>query len=370
MNARVHPTNLVGQNVQSHYLPALDGLRFIAFMLVFIHHLPLSDFSETLYWLKTYGWVGVELFFVISSYLFFYLLRAEQEKTGRISFSAFYLRRFLRLYPLMAAFPIGMYLIYGFQDEFGFARLAGILLFSDNLITWVKGYNFSIMHTAHLWTLSFEFQVYLIMPLAFAIYSTRGRSRLVQTLIAVLVFSFVLRATFFALGSPHPVIWATPFLRPESVVAGMLLALLAPRWHWSISAALSAASGWVFFTLPSPWDASVASALQYPIAAIMCVFLVDATLRSPLLSSALSVRPMKYLGARSFGLYVFHTFAIAIAVSQAGRYAWTNSSTQYVAIFSLSLIMTMALAAISYPLVEKPFLKIKKRFTYVPSRPI
>src|SRR4051794_10600592 len=84
------------------YLPQLDGLRFFAFLAVFIHHLSAP---EPLRFLQARGWMGVDLFFVISAFLFFRLFNEEASVAGRIDVLRFYLRRMLRLYPLMVAFP-------------------------------------------------------------------------------------------------------------------------------------------------------------------------------------------------------------------------------------------------------------------------
>ncbi|MER9912870.1 acyltransferase family protein [Mesorhizobium sp. M0050] len=113
------------------YLAPLDGLRFFAFLAVFFHH--MSDFtvSAVLDKMHNYGWVGVELFFLISSFLFFHLLDAEYVKTGGIGVRNFFVRRFLRIYPLMILFPIAMLVIHGSPDGNGYFRLAGLALFLD-----------------------------------------------------------------------------------------------------------------------------------------------------------------------------------------------------------------------------------------------
>ncbi len=90
------------------YVPQLDGLRFWAFVFVFIYHLPpatlaLKQFpilSAVVAALKSYGWVGVDLYLVLSAFLITTLLIYEREREGRISLNDFYLRRTLRIWPL------------------------------------------------------------------------------------------------------------------------------------------------------------------------------------------------------------------------------------------------------------------------------
>lgn len=83
---------------------------------------------------RNYGWVGVELFFLISAFLFFHLLDAEYGKAGGINIRNFYVRRFLRIYPLMIVFAVAMLAIYGSPDGNGYLRLAGLALFLDNAV--------------------------------------------------------------------------------------------------------------------------------------------------------------------------------------------------------------------------------------------
>ncbi|MFZ1814779.1 MAG: acyltransferase family protein, partial [Rhizobiaceae bacterium] len=96
----------------SGYLPELDVVRLIAFFAVFLHHLPghASLYATTA---RAYGWAGVDLFFVLSSYLFFSMLDREYALTGSINVRNFFIRRVMRIYPLMIAFPIMMLVIYG-----------------------------------------------------------------------------------------------------------------------------------------------------------------------------------------------------------------------------------------------------------------
>lgn len=127
------------------YFPELDGLRFFAFLLVFFHHrdwFPVPAFS----YLHEIGWIGVDLFFVLSSFLFTKLLIAEYNKTNSINIKKFYIRRIFRIWPLYFCM-IGISLIYYlFIAGKTFAsiepkRLWGLLTFTENFITAFNGYN-------------------------------------------------------------------------------------------------------------------------------------------------------------------------------------------------------------------------------------
>lgn len=95
------------------YFPELDGLRFFAFLLVFVHHHILLKKVPIFSILHTEGWVGVDLFFALSAFLFTKLLIAEYNKTKTISFRKFYIRRIFRIWPiyfLFIGFSVALYL--------------------------------------------------------------------------------------------------------------------------------------------------------------------------------------------------------------------------------------------------------------------
>ena len=295
------------------HLPALNGLRLLAFLLVFVHHMPAPEsFSIILGKINSLGWAGVDIFLVISSFLIFHLFILEWDKTRSIDVGSFYIRRLLRLYPLMLAFPILMLCIYPATLS-AMLRVVGLALLSDNLIAWFKGYN-DIEFSAHLWTLSFEFQAYLLMPFAYLAFRRFAFERFVIGMALVYLFCFALRIVFTTLGAPHPIVWATPFLRPDSFFFGFCLAVgvfnRVPLWASAI--ALLAAVV-VISASPLPWASVVGSALVYPAVAIAGLTAVMLALRSAIVGGILSWGPVAYLGKISFGLYVFHVWAIKLS---------------------------------------------------------
>jgi peptidoglycan/LPS O-acetylase OafA/YrhL len=144
----IAPESAVVGEAQRLYLPALDGLRFFAFLLVLIHHVPGAP--AIISTLEARGWVGVELFFAISSFLFFTLLDAEDRARGSINIPHFFVRRLLRLYPLMVAFPLFMLLSEGPLGWPAFGRFLGIAFFADNAITATTAAYNNISQAGHL----------------------------------------------------------------------------------------------------------------------------------------------------------------------------------------------------------------------------
>lgn len=359
----------------SLYEPALDGLRLIAFLSVFFHHLPPFRSSPVLVKFTEYGWVGVELFFVISSYLFFRLLDAEYAKKGEIRTKNFYIRRVLRIYPLMICFTLAVMWYFSAFTPMGFLRLIGIATFTDNIMSWFLSYNSSIPATAHLWTLSFEFQIYLLIPFAFLSWKRLGKAQFLMLLALVYMLCFSARLFSTYLGAPHPVVWVTPFLQPEAILIGIVLATGAlksiPTLAWPL---IFASAGWAFINTPVPWANVHSAALSYPLAAIACVALVESVRRIGMLRSIFSAKPMVFLGTISFGLYVYHILGIHIGQSILVRSVqpldFTSEMDSYILLALVSVIVIIGMSVLSYYTFERPFLRLKDRFATVHGREI
>jgi peptidoglycan/LPS O-acetylase OafA/YrhL len=147
------------------YHPSLDGLRAIAVASVLVFHASLWD--DRLHWGG--GWVGVDMFFVISGFLITRLLLAEFERHGRISLKHFYVRRALRLYPLIVVALVAALVLHLWLSPTSTLRPRGIGLVGIGFyfVNWVivhQQSNRSMGIFSHLWTLSIEEQFYLLWP--------------------------------------------------------------------------------------------------------------------------------------------------------------------------------------------------------------
>ena len=356
------------------YYPTLDGLRFIAFLLVFISHSkPAPDGLIAV--VAEYGWVGVEVFFVISSFLFFRLLSAENAFRGRISVGRFYARRLLRLYPLMVGWPLLCLLLFGPAASDWEGRLLGIATFSDNVITWFKGYNYSVPFAPHLWTLSFEFQLYAIIPFVF-VFSRRVSTRtFLLALGAIWLASFSARAVATLIEVGDLVIWVTPFLRMESVLIGFVIAAvsLPSRSAW-LGVAMALVGAAFVFTGPDPEQTTWGAVFIYPAAALLSGGLLLVALHGRGVGRFLSWRPIRFLGKISFGLYVFHWFAQEAVndnlVAVLGVSPDSPLIGDYALKAGLGFVVTVVLATLSYYLFEIWFLLAKDRLTVIKNRPV
>lgn len=354
---------------QKLYFPALDGLRFFAFLLVFMHHLPPST-APVLGLLHEQGWVGVHVFLFLSAYLLTAILKSEQNATCTISIRNFYLRRALRIWPLYFVFCLTVFVWSNFwhsQLSIEWFRFAGLAGFFDNIVAGFYGYN-PIPYTAHLWTISLEEQFYLILPLLLVgliAYS----ARLLRGLFVCWIIFVAARLAAVLLEAPHPMIWTSVF-SADSLLLGTALGAIRPIPAKTLLVRLTIVSvgiisvfSGVFF--PPIENIGIHQVLVYSLVAIGAAALTMAALYEPLLGF-LKAPLLCYLGKISYGLYVFHLFGIAIA----NKITLSIGSTLWSIHALASLTITVLLATLSYELFERHFLRFKKNFEAVHSRPI
>lgn len=354
------------------YFPTLDGLRFFAFFLVLVHHLPASD-NALLHAFQLQGWVGVHIFLFLSAYLLTAILRAELQVSGRISIKHFYIRRALRIWPLYFVFCIGLFALTfiprPFPHETGdWFRLGGQLLFVDNIITGLRGFG-TIPFTFHLWTISLEEQFYLFLPLMLAGFLADSK-RLLYGLLAIWLLFLAARTGMVLNQAQHPMI-ATSLFSADSLLLGTLLGALRPVPPASLVVRFGLAAGGLaalfsglLLPLPLAWVLGMHQVYIYTIVACGAAALTIAALHEPLLGF-LASRPLRYLGKISYGLYVYHFIGIEIgrrvALKMGGGW-WIQAAA--------ALLASILLSALSYALFERHFLKLKRKFETVHSRPV
>lgn len=368
------------------YRPELDGLRFLAFLAVYMQHtigfgiggnhqhLPnwLGDLLGTI---GLAGTFGVDLFFVLSSYLITELLLRERTLRGALDVKAFYIRRILRIWPLYFLFVIIAYAITFLvpSEELTWKHVLGYFFFAGN---WVYFLMPVTTVAGPLWSVSLEEQFYLIWPW---VIRGGGRRRLVILAAGLMGFALLER---LLMGLIHPdVDWVSKnsFTRIDGIAVGALIALSlnggVPRWALAVRAVLAAACvvallviAYTFglFELPVGLPQL---ALGWPLAALACGGLLLSVLgdAGPF-TALLRSRPVVYLGRISYGLYVYHELILKAGAEIFPRY--NSSVAQMAAYWLFGLAGTIPLAAASYRWLELPFLRLKRqRFTVVESRP-
>lgn len=310
------------------YNPALDGLRAIAILLVLGCH---TDVLKG-------GWIGVDVFFVLSGYLITNILLRELRETGSVDLGAFYTRRAFRLLPALA-------ILCGFQvirswfspngPEIREATIIGALYLEN----WNNVFQFAPFDLmGHTWSLAVEEQFYLLWPLLLPFVFIRGLWWACATAGAVAIA----RVIYWHLGYAEPTIDFS-MLRPVGLLVGCALAFgkwRVPAWAGTIALGVVLAIAVIWKTI-------------YPVAPIM-VSLATAVivLGSP---GWLTIAPLRYLGRISYGVYLYHwpLFMLGEKLKPPGSgHLWAIALIAF--IFMVS--------ALSYELIEKPILGLKGRF--------
>ena len=338
------------------YRPDLDGVRAVAVLAVFAAH---SGYPWT-----GGGWMGVDVFFVLSGYLITTLLVGEYRRAGRIRLGHFYLRRVLRLYPalvLMLVISAVFYRDLGDEGTFvGYLRAVAVsVAYVEDLVFGLAGHPSGGF--GHTWSLGVEEQFYLLWPPLVAVLLARGRDPF-RWACAGTVLSFAILALQTA-PSPDgvPATYYLPWTRFAPILAGCALAFALDRRR--VPALLTRRDTGFAVVVGLGCLVLVADRAprfpnivwESPAVALLTVALVaNLDVGPSLLRRSLGARPLAMLGRRSYGFYLYYE-PVIIVVSAHSHYS--RSVT-----VPAELILTLALCAASYQCVELPFLRRKSAF--------
>jgi peptidoglycan/LPS O-acetylase OafA/YrhL len=385
----VPAANNAGNEQVRGYRPELDVVRFLAFLFVFIHHFlppirmgPYPFFAST----GAESWrvplaldeacaMGLCLFFTLSAYLITELLLSERKNSGAVSVRKFYVRRILRIWPLyFFGIAIGITLALLVHQRSDLTAFVWYLLFAGNIYCAAFGWLHNPMNP--LWSISVEEQFYLLWPWAMRCFTRCG------LVVCALFFLVAANITLFILGQRHvdtgATVWPNTFVQFEMFATGILLALAKSHIVWrkpgiGLALALTGPVLWFFacfaFGAKQPAQAGAAASglelmIAYGLIALGCAAVLQGFC---MMGPSHMPRWAAGLGKISYGLYVYHLLAIEF-VQACFR---PLHGLQYLAASALlSLLLTMSAAAISYTFLEAPFLRLKRRFEIVHTRPI
>jgi len=325
----------------------LDGLRFLAFLAVFVYHAR----PEWCPW----GWAGVNLFFALSGFLITrILLRGESGRLGP-DLRRYYIRRTLRIFPLYYA----IILLIGTSGPAG--DLPWLFTYTYN----IKAFLTTSLNDqlGHFWTLCVEEQFYLLYPLALLFTPARSRVGLILALIAA--SKAFQHQAWGSMRMP----WAR-FLLPycgEDLLWGCLAGMIELRTRPGRREGTAAivlglpllALGWNLHERRLPLPARFQDLAALTALAVGCALVVFGAWRTtnPLIVRPLSAAPVAYLGRISYGLYAFH-----IPVLHGG---WLDAIPYGFLVSKLhgSLAITIAVASASWHGFEGPINRLKDRLT-------
>jgi peptidoglycan/LPS O-acetylase OafA/YrhL len=209
-----------GNSLVRFYVPQLDGLRFFAFFVVFVAHAERDPGPAWLADIMPAGGAGVDLFFVLSSFLITTLLLREQNAEGRIDVRAFWMRRILRIWPLYFFFLWTVSAVE--RPEWGY--FVASTLFLGNWFLAFRGWGNPQPVTAGLWSVAVEEQFYLTWPVILQWTPRRWLPWISGSLIVV---AMIARAVITSIpGYSTAAVWCNTLARLDPIAVGALLALL------------------------------------------------------------------------------------------------------------------------------------------------
>ena len=301
-------------------LPALDGLRGVAILMVLLHQLLAVDPAALGPWARRashvidIGWVGVTLFFVLSGFLITHLLLALQGQPGTLR--VFYARRALRIVPLAWLMVLVMFVLLpglglrGVSDQPDHA--AWYLLFLAN---WAQVFRLGGTELPSFWSLGVEEQFYLLWP---ALLAGRSARAVLWLALAVAAVGVALRVAMVALGAAPEGIYVNTFARMDALAAGAALAAAlrlpsATGWlrlhrHRLAAAALAIALIGLLATHGFPRLRPIGQTLGYTLQTLIFTLWLAAALGADLgnSASALHARWLRSFGQYSYAIYVAH----------------------------------------------------------------
>ncbi len=353
------------------YAPGLDGVRALAVFAVVAYHIGTTSASTVL----PGGFLGVDVFFVLSGYLITSLLIVEVQQTGRISIKNFYIRRARRLLPALLALLLAVAAVGAFWLPQQAARLKGDLLASLGYVInwWLIAEDSSYFATAgdrppmltHLWSLAIEEQYYLIWPLILISFAAvRARRGLMLTIIGAgiigsMVVGYLLYDPF---SDPSRVYYGTD-TRAVAPLLGAFLAIAVKPWHHRTRLPRGARHGLDFLGVTALLGLAAIAAILHDTDELLYRggFLVIAVLGGVVvtvaghpgtaLGEALGTQPLRYLGERSYAIYLWHWPVCLVTRPELDvpLTGWANAG--------LRIGVTILLAEVSYQLIEKPIRK-------------
>ncbi|GAU65894.1 hypothetical protein SSP35_02_02630 [Streptomyces sp. NBRC 110611] len=345
------------------YAPGLDGLRALAVTAVVVYHLNPS-------WLPG-GFLGVDVFFVLSGYLITDLLLAEHRRGGRIDLMSFWARRARRLLPAPALVLVAATAAATLLRPNRLATAAGELLSAATFTSnwWQIATDASYFTSfgppplfQHLWTLALEEQFYLAWPPALLalLRTVRGTGILVALVLAAALASLSAMALLHQPAEDASRVYFGTDTHLFPLLAGAALALLRPAAGLLTSqprrsvlpSDLAGAAGMAVLAALAVTAAEDSAALYpggFAIAAVAATAVVLAAVQpSGRLGAALSASPLRWIGKRSYGIYLWHLPALALATPEGNTPADVPLSAL------MAAFVAVGLAALSYRLVEEP----------------
>lgn len=351
----------------------LDGLRGLAILLVLLSHIPKYGPSYL-----SGGFVGVDLFFVLSGFLISTLLLEEWQESGRISLGAFYTRRALRLLPPLVVM-LALVVTVSVTTEppaqsAAMGKCAAVTLFYCS--NWFLAFGaFPRPEVSATWSLSVEEQFYIFWPVLLLgmLRWKWAKSAMSAFVLAAIVASAAARAWLW---SPLPGAFERVYFGTDTHADGLLLGCLAAlcfswglvprskRWVSTVNWMGGASLVFLLLFLFRGWAADPEFLrFGYPWVNVAATALMVSLMGSPWapLKALFESAPLVWIGRVSYGLYLWHIGAFWILT----RTPWSGGEAHWVK----AMGVTFLAAAVSFYAMERPLLRFKRRFERVRAAP-
>ena len=387
------------------YFPGLDGLRALAIAMVYLFHdteldllwcltswvsVPLAMLADPLLAMlglpeislrvqaaltrpfRANGWVGVQVFFALSGFLITTLLLRERERFVRVDLRAFWVRRALRIWPLYYLIvAVGFVAIPWARG--GMSQPAGLWAYLGFLANWwmIAWSPPPFDALSVLWSVCVEEQFYLFVPLLVAWVAPRSR---VPVVLALMASAVACRYWLARSGIGGVTLRYNSLANLDTLLSGVLLALVLRErpaiarfvWPWRVIVAAGCVG---LASTPVCRGGPGRVAFDEVLVWVWATALIVLASRPSERWTSVFRRPtIVWLGRISYGLYLFHEIALGVVPWVGDRLPDFSDKSTVLAF--LAPLATVAMAAASYYGFERPFLRLKRVWTRVPSRPV
>lgn len=331
-------------------LPKLDGLRAISALIVVLYHFGFNQVPAGF---------GVMTFFVISGFLITWLLLKENDRTGGVSLLGFYRRRSLRIFPAFYCYWLVAVVLLAIRHaRILWPQAICSFLYVANYYQGLHAYPSSLF--SHTWSLGVEEQFYLLWPAAF-LWLRKSQRKMVYALVSVILLMWTCRVILHMSGTPEYYIYTSFETRSDEIFVGCLTAVIlfhyqrARFWSWLYDHPFLIVANLAVLI------ASIVLGHRYGIAyrniigfsldpVLVSLLMVQLLPRRERAFAWLDSRPVSYLGRISYSTYLYQQLVLPLV-----SHVVANSALR----LTLSVLGTWLVAAVSYQIVELPFLRLR-----------
>lgn len=345
-------------NIQQQRLLAIDGLRALAITLVVLFHYTKEFFPGHRFF--SFGWSGVDLFFVISGFVLYYQVKRRYRTEGKTHYLSYLRNRALRIIPAYYASLLAMLLLFGRNKFFT------SVFYMHLSFLYVFDYDVAISIQPLYWTLAVEVQFYLMLILFAPLLTGRnGMKWLISLIVLNLVYRLIFQFFFSPLSSTGLVLGNILPGRISEFCYGMIIAKiflekteLMNKLRKNLNIIITAILAFICIFIcwyiwlkkgDSVLDHRLVNIIYYPLVGLGFGLFFLLVMIFPWLNRIMSLKTVTFIGIISYSIYLWHVFALRLigdVLTDAGG-------------FLITLIATLVISTVSYYFIERTFLKFK-----------